>query len=191
LGSADVFRPEDVAYDCEQENRAVGNIRIRSYEPSDLASCRMLWQKLTEHHGKIYDDPSMGVEQAGLGFDKHLALVGADRIWVAETTEQVCGLVGLIVRDEEAEVEPVVVLPALRGKGIGRALLARATEEARKLGVPLLSARPVVRNEDAMSFFYSSGFTKVGHVQLFMELGETPLATWKPGLELFGKSFEY
>jgi putative acetyltransferase len=169
----------------------MAKIEIRPYEPQDLAACRVLWEKLTEHHGEIYDDPSMADGDVGLGFDKHLARIGAERIWVAESAGRVCGLAGLVVQEAEAEVEPVVVLPEHRKQGIGRALLARAIEEAGKLNVPLLSARPVIRNADAISFFRTAGFTKVGHVQLFMELGETPLAAWKAGLELCGESFEY
>ena len=166
-------------------------IKIRQYRPSDLRHCRALWEALTQHHGKIYNDPSIGGDDPGLAFDKHLALVGPERIWVAELAGQVLGLVGLVVRDQEAEVEPIVVLPEYRSRRIGHALLARAIEEAKKPGVPLLSARPVARNTEAMSFFHMSGFGKVGHVQLFMELGPTPLCTWKSGLKLSGKSFQY
>ena len=183
--------PPSVTCDGEVEIPDMQNLKIRQYESSDLAPCRALWERLTQHHGKIYDDPSIGGDQPGLGFDKHLALVGPKRIWVAESAEQILGLVSLIVQEQEAEVEPVVVLPEHRGKGIGHALLARAIEEAGKMEVPLLSVRPVARNKDAVSFFYRSGFRKVGHVQLFMELGPTPLGVWKSGLKLLGHSFEY
>ena len=166
-------------------------IEIRQYRPSDLQSCRALWVTLTQHHGKIYDDPSMFGDDSGAEFDQHLARVGPDRIWVAELEGQVLGLVGLVVQEQEAEVEPIVVLPHERGRGIGRALLARAVEEARRAEVPLVSAKPVARNTDALSFFHMSGFRTVGHIQLFVELGQTPLCAWKPGLELFGETFDY
>lgn len=166
-------------------------IEIRQYRPSDLEACRALWVALTQHHGKIYDDPSMGGEESGAEFDQHLARVGPDRIWLAELEGRLVGLVGLAVQEQEAEVEPVVVAPDKRGRGIGGALLARAVEQARRAKVPLVSAKPVARNTDALAFFHESGFKTVGHVQLFMELGEAPLCAWKSGLELFGRTFDY
>jgi ribosomal-protein-alanine N-acetyltransferase len=110
---------------------------------------------------------------------------------VAERDGQILGLVGLVLQAQEADVEPIVVLPDERGKRIGRALLARIVEEAKQAGVALLSAKPVARNADALSFFHASGFRTVGHVQLFMELGQTPLCAWKSGLRLSGKDFDY
>ena len=131
----------------------MSDVTVRPYTPSDLEPCRALWAELTQHHRNIYGDPSIGGEAPGLYFDRHLARVGPDHIWVAECAGKVVGLVGLILDDQEAEVEPIVVALEQRGQGIGRLLLDRVTQEAERLGVRFLNVRPVARNIDAISFF--------------------------------------
>jgi ribosomal protein S18 acetylase RimI-like enzyme len=166
-------------------------ITIRQYHPSDLEPCRALWAELTQRHREIYNDSTIGGDTPGLHFDKHLARVGPEHIWVAEHDGEVIGLVGLIVEDREAEVEPIVVASAHRDKGIGRALLNRMLEEAKKLGVRYLSVKPVARNVEAISLYYDFGFQTLGEIEMFMDLGAPMPDTWKPGPELFGRSFQY
>jgi GNAT superfamily N-acetyltransferase len=164
---------------------------IRPYAPTDLEPCRALWVDLAQRHRDIYEDPSIGGEAAGLYFDRHLARVGADHIWVAECDGKVLGLVGLIAEDQEAEVEPIVVAPGYRRRGIGRALLNAMVLEAERLGVRFLNVRPVARNAEAIAFFHSAGFRLLGRVELCIELRPSPPSAWKSGLELFSRSFEY
>lgn len=164
---------------------------IRSYRSSDLASCRALWIEMTQRHRDIYEDPSIGGEDPGLEFDEHLARVGPDLTWVAESDDGIVGFVSLIHEGEEAEIEPIVVKPEVRGSGIGHQLVEYAVEQARELGVLCLSVKPVARNEEAISFFYDAGFRTLGHVQLFRWLGDTFPDQWKKGPELFGRQFDY
>ena len=167
------------------------DVMIRPYHPSDLEPCRALWAELTLHHRKIYNDSTIGGDAPGFFFDRHLARVGPGRIWVAEQEGKVIGLVGLIVNDQEAEVEPIVVASTHRHQGIGRALLGRMIEEAGKLGVRYLGVRPVARNVDAIAFFHDAGFRTLGHIELFIELTPSAPGEWKSGLELFGHAFGY
>ena len=146
---------------------------------------------MTQRHREIYEDPSIGGDDPGLEFDRHLGQVGAENVWVAVLDGDVVGLTSLIHDGEQAEVEPVVVSSGHRGEGVGQALLDRATQEAKNLGVLCLSVKPVARNEDAISFFYDAGFKTLGHIQLFMWLGESAPGMWKPGPELFGRRFDY
>jgi ribosomal protein S18 acetylase RimI-like enzyme len=164
---------------------------VRDYEPSDLDGCRSLWAQMTQRHREIYDDSSIGGDNPGLEFDKHLSRVGPERIWVATSGDEIIGLVSLIQDDEQAEVEPIVVSSQYRDRGIGQALLNHAIEQAKGLGVLCLSVKPVARNEEAISFFYDAGFKILGHVQLFMWLGPSSPGQWRPGPELFGKPFDY
>jgi ribosomal protein S18 acetylase RimI-like enzyme len=164
---------------------------IRQYHTSDLDRCRALWIELTQRHRDIYNDPSIGGNTPGLYFDKHLARVGPERLWVAEHEGEVVGLFGLIVDEREAEVEPIVVATTHRDKGIGRALLNRMVEEARELGVRYLSVKPVARNIEAISFYYDFGFRTLGEIEMFMDLGAPAPGAWKPGPELFEHSFRY
>ena len=168
----------------------MSDFTIRPYRPSDLDRCRALWTELTQHHRDIYDDPTIGGDAPGLYFDEHLARVGPERIWVAERDE-VVGLVGLIVNGKEAEVEPVVVATAHRGRGIGQALLKRVVKEARELGVRYLSVKPVARNAEAIAFFFDAGLSILGHVEMFTDLRSPAPRAWKSGVELFGRTFEY
>lgn len=136
---------------------------------------------MTQHHRDIYDDPSIGGDDPGLEFDKHLDKVGCQRVWLAKVGAEIVGLTSLIQNGEEAEVEPVVVSSGHRGEGIGQSLVKYAIAEARKLGILCLSVKPVARNEEAISFFCEAGFRTLGHIQLFMWLGQPMPGQWKTG----------
>ena len=104
---------------------------IREYQIGDKEQCRSLWKELTEWHREIYQDPTIGGEHPEDEFDKHLAKVGPDRLWVAAHDSQVVGFVGLIVNGEEAEIEPLIVSKAHRHKGVGKQLTRRVVSESR------------------------------------------------------------
>lgn len=159
--------------------------------PVDLEQCRALWTQMVQHHGSIYDDPSIGGEDPGAEFDSHLDLVGPEKIWGVESGGELVGMTALVVRDQEAEIEPVIVSSDSRGKGIGRALLKHAVEEAKKLGVLCLGVKPVARNEGAIRFFHDCGFNTLGHIQMFMWLGESAPDAWKRGPGFLGLPFDY
>ncbi|HEV2364937.1 MAG TPA: GNAT family N-acetyltransferase [Caulobacteraceae bacterium] len=143
---------------------------IRTYLDSDLQACRGLWEELTERHRQIYEDPTIGGDHVGLYFDRHLARVGAENLFLAAEDGVVVGMTGLILGEDEAEVEPVVVSAPRRGRGIGSQLLGAAIERARSLGLRHLNIGPVARNSRALELFIRSGFGLIGHVNLFMEL---------------------
>jgi GNAT superfamily N-acetyltransferase len=164
---------------------------IRPYEDRDLDTCRELWRDLTQAHREIYDDPTIGGEDPGIYFDRHLAdprLVG---LWVAECESAPAGLVGLLMKDGEAEIEPLVVARGYRFRGVGRALLEFIVEEARTRGARHLSVRPVARNTEAIRCFHSAGFRLLGHIEMFLELVPSTRATWKPGIAMHGRRFRY
>ena len=163
------------------------NLVIRGYQPADLESCRGLWVELTEWHRKIYEDPSIGGAHPEDYFDRHLARVGADNLWVAVLNRRVVGLTGLIVK-EEAEIEPLIVSQSYRNKGIGSRLVETVVAEAQKLGINFLSVRPVARNVEAIDFFYNLGFRNIGYIDLFMDFSDKQ---WKKGLRLFNREFSY
>ncbi|UCE59184.1 MAG: GNAT family N-acetyltransferase [Phycisphaerales bacterium] len=169
----------------------MSDIEIRRYEASDLDRCRALWAELTQQHREIYDDPSIGGDDPGMEFDGHLDRVGPERVWLAVVGDDVVGLTSLIQQGEEAEVEPVVVSSEHRGRRVGQILVGYAIEEAKKLGVLCLGVKPAARNQDAISFFYDAGFKTLGHIHMFMWLGESTPDMWKKGPELFGKTFDY
>ncbi len=165
-----------------------GSVHVRKYHNVDLNQCRRLWQELVERHREIYSDTSIGGKQPGIFFEKLLAKIGADQIWVAVADYTVVGLVGLELGKEEAELEPVVVSKAWRGQGIGRLLVEKAIDEARKKGAKYLNVMPVARNANAIEFFHELGFKNLGQIQLFIDFSAKK---WKYSLRLHDRKFCY
>lgn len=161
---------------------------VRKYVPADNDGCRALWRELTEWHRHIYQDPSIGGACPEDFFDKHLAKVGPERLWIAFQDSRVVGLTGLIVKDREAEIEPLLVSASYRHKGIGKTLVGEVVKEARRLEVRFLSVSPVARNIEAIQFFYEHGFRNLGHVELFVDFFEH---RWKKGPKLFDRQFNF
>lgn len=161
---------------------------IRKYHPADRKQCRSLWGELTEWHREIYQDSTIGGEHPEDYFDKHLAKVGPGRLWVAVNDSRVVGLVGLIVEEDEAEIEPLIVSKAHRRKGIGQKLVEKVVLEAHNEKVRFLNVKPVTRNVKAIKFLYKRGFKNLGHIELFMDFSEYE---WKPGPEIYGCKFSF
>jgi N-acetylglutamate synthase-like GNAT family acetyltransferase len=167
------------------------SVSIRPYEAKDLEPCRALWAELVQHHRELYNDATLGGDNPGLEFDRHIARDDLAAFWVADQEGEVAGMTGLLFWGREAEIEPVVVARNVRGTGIGKLLIARALDEARSRGARFLSLRPVVRNRDALRLFMRQGFTKAGQVELSMDLGGEPPYDWRRGIELHGHPLEY
>jgi GNAT superfamily N-acetyltransferase len=167
------------------------NISIRPYHDDDLQACRQLWVELTERHRKLYNDKTIGGENPGAYFDRYLELPNLAGVWVAEMDSAVVGFSGLLTSDQDAEIEPVVVTETQRSRGIGRLLIQRLVEEARRLNVRFLSLHPVARNKEAIELFVSLGFEIVGQVELFQELNDPQDRQWMEGLMLHGRRLRY
>lgn len=161
---------------------------IRKYRDDDREQCRVLWRELTDWHREIYQDPAIGGEHPEDHFDKHLAEVGPDQLWVAVHDFEVVGLVGLIFKGNEAEIEPLIVSKAYHRKGIGKKLVETVASEARNRGVRLLNIGPVARNVKAIKWLYHQGFKNLGYIELFMDFSNR---AWKPGPEIFGCKFDF
>jgi GNAT superfamily N-acetyltransferase len=163
---------------------------IRPYNNQDYAACRLLWAELTEYHRAIYDSPEIGGDDPGADFDEFVADRSRAGAWVAMHGQTIVGLAGLLVDRAEGELEPVVVSVACRGQGVGRRLIETVIGQATKQGLRSLKVRPVARNADAMRIFRNSGFSTLGHVELFMNLGESK-TEWNEGIEIHGESYDY
>jgi GNAT superfamily N-acetyltransferase len=161
---------------------------IRIYRDTDREQCRALWRELTEWHREIYQDPTIGGEHPEDHFDKHLAKVGPDQLWVAVHNSKAVGLIGLIFKDDETEIEPLIVSKAYRGKGIGKQLIETVVSEAHKKGIKFLNVGPVARNIKTIKWLYKQGFKNLGYIQLFMDFSNR---SWKPGPEIFGCKFDF
>lgn len=168
------------------------DIVVRDYVPADYSACRMLWVELTEHHRRIYEDPSIGGDDPGDGFDDYLAVAERVASWVADLDGSVVGLTGLFDRGTNGEVEPVVVSGRLRSQGVGRLLIERVVTEATARGYAYLAIRPVARNVSAIRRFYDAGFrTLGGHVDLTMDLAGRRHGWLEGGARLHDLNFRY
>jgi GNAT superfamily N-acetyltransferase len=143
---------------------------VRAFREDDRAACRGLFSALTEHHRVLYQDPTIGGEDPGRGFDDYLGFPNLAAVWVADLQGAVVGLCGLLLVGDEGEVEPIVVHPDHRRGGIGHLLLERAVAEARQRGLRYVNVRPVARNTDALRFFFDGGFHLLGRFELSMAL---------------------
>jgi N-acetylglutamate synthase-like GNAT family acetyltransferase len=160
---------------------------VRGYRDSDRDACRALWVELTQWHRDIYAAPQIGGDDPAAAFDEHLALVGAENIWVLETDERVVGFVGMVLKETHAELEPIVVSTEYRGRGIGRTLAEVVIANARERGLRQVIVSPVARNTEAIGFFHSCGFEAVGQIELVLDLVDPE--RWRAGERFAGRDF--
>jgi GNAT superfamily N-acetyltransferase len=85
-----------------------------------------------------------------------------------------------------------VVTSELRGRGIGRALLAKVAEEARRRGLRKLAVSPSVRDASALRTLHAAGFSTIATVTLALDLSSAPERTSAPhgeSLDLYDLQF--
>lgn len=143
---------------------------IRDYDPSRHRSqLRACIVELQDFERGLEPGLPKGEAMA----DRYLAYVlercarAAGRIFVAEADDAVVGFVGVLARvvpepDEGqayAYVSDLVVLPAYRRRGIGRALLGRAETYARREGASTLRVGVLAKNEAAARLYRGIGFS--------------------------------
>jgi GNAT superfamily N-acetyltransferase len=175
----------------QPDSSAAAKVTVREYGEQDYHACRALWAELTEYHGDIYGDHSIGGDDPGAGFDDYLAIAQRVGSWVADSQGTVVGLTGLLDRGTSGEVEPVVVAEGVRGQSIGRMLISRVVQEALARGYSHLAIRPVARNVAAVRRFHAAGFrTLGGHIDLTMDLAARR-HEWLSGASLHGLDFDY
>lgn len=168
-------------------------MNIVSYTDKYLKNGRELWFELTQHHRDLYDDQTIGGDNPGAKFDEHLEKVGNENIFFAELEGEIVGLVGLMKGSSEDswEVEPVVVLKAHRGQGVGKYLLQEIKKIAKARGIKYLSIKPVLKNKDVVKFYYNSGFQSIGDVELFIDLSNEQTSSFDDKIDIFGMGFNY
>ena len=145
-------------------------VTIRPYRPLDHNACRRLWGEFARHRQSLYQPLDEDFD-AEAGFEEYLTQLNLSGMWVAESPEEgVAGFVGLMLDGRVGAVEPVVVTERLRGRGIGRALLAKVAEEARRRGLTQLTISPAARDQAALRSLHTAGFGTVASVTLSLPL---------------------
>jgi GNAT superfamily N-acetyltransferase len=87
--------------------------------------------------------------------------VDAGRVLVADAGGA-CGLIVLVERADHLLVQNVAVDPAWQGRGLGRALLARAEEEARGRGLGELRLYTNAAMHENLRLYARLGFVETG-----------------------------
>lgn len=159
-------------------SRGVQGVTIRSYRPADHNACRALWAELIDHRNRLYGESSRGERDAtgdaGAGFEEYLTQLNLSGMWVAEHVDDgVVGFVGLMLDGRAGEVDPVVVTAPMRGRGIGRSLLARVADEAARRGLRRLTISPAVRDREALRSLHTAGFSTIATVTLAYDISGT------------------
>jgi GNAT superfamily N-acetyltransferase len=151
-------------------------VTVRPYRPADHNACRRLWGELVEHRDHLYGQADAGrAGDASAGFEEYLTRLDLSGMWVAQSSDGVIGLVGLTLDGSAAAIDPVVVTRRLRGRGIGRALLATVADEARRRGLSRLVVSPFARDHAALRSLRAAGFGAVSNVTLSYALkGRSP-----------------
>jgi GNAT superfamily N-acetyltransferase len=164
-------------------------VTVRPYRPADHNACHRLWAELVEQQREIYDDPTLGEPDPGAGFEEYLTRLDLSGMWVADDNG-VVGFVGLVLNGRNGAVDPVVVTAGRRGEGIGRALLAYVTEQARLRGLRELTISPALRNAEAIHCLHAAGYDVLTNLTLSLSLDRRS-GTTRDGLELHGRRFRY
>ncbi|MEQ4715049.1 GNAT family N-acetyltransferase [Nonomuraea sp. B19D2] len=111
----------------------------------------------------VYDAYSPWIEVVGMRplpmEADYAALIDAGLVHV---TDELDGLIVLVPEDGVLLVENVAVRPGRQGKGLGRALMAYAEEEARRLGLPALRLYTNVKMAANIALYESLGYIETG-----------------------------
>ncbi len=103
--------------------------------------------------------PRMGKEPAPMVADFE-AQIRAGKLHVVEMEGEVAGFVVFYPRGDHLHVENVAVLPSAQGKGIGKALLGFAEDEARRLGLPAVELYTNVKMVENQAFYPALGYVE-------------------------------
>lgn len=145
-------------------------MRIREYEERDLPAIRACVMALQDYERALDARMPPGAEMVDAYMTRMLERCRTSKgtIFVGERSGAVVGFVCIwsrVTSDEPNEgpkeyglVSDLVVLPAFRGRGAGRALLARAEAYAREHDVRWLRVGVLSKNEPALALYARAGY---------------------------------
>ena len=141
---------------------------IREYQPEDAQQVEECFVELQDSLHRL--EPSVLEGKAAKKYFDFMFAYCAEtsgKVFVAEVDNQIVGFISLWLKvkselDEEpseyAFISDLVVLPAYRGRGLGRALLQKAEEHARLQGATTLKLEVLAKNDVAIKLYQNYGF---------------------------------
>jgi ribosomal protein S18 acetylase RimI-like enzyme len=120
-------RPGIVA-GAERPDLAERRVSLRPATAADVARLRQLVEAAYGHYVERLGEPPRPMT------DDYAEVVRDFRVTVAERDGEIIGLIVLGVTDEGFVLDNVAVDPSHQGSGVGRVLLQRAEDEARRAG---------------------------------------------------------
>ncbi len=147
-------------------------VAIRRADPSDLEELLPLVAAFQREESYDADEPSLRRTLGELLIDPRAgcAIVARERDRAIGYAVLCLGF-SIELRGRDAFVDELYVVPALRGRGLGRALLRALVAEARAEGVRKLHLEVEQRNESARRLYVAEGFEATGRELLSKRLG--------------------
>lgn len=105
--------------------------------------------------------PRIGQTPASMVAD-FAAQISAGHVHVAEAAGAVAGFIVLYPRGDHIHVENVAILPALQGRGIGKALLDFAEAEAKRRSLAALELYTNAKMNENQTFYPRLGYAETG-----------------------------
>lgn len=101
-------------------------------------------------------------------------------VWICPGTNEVQAALYVIWKPDCARLFNVAVAPPMQGKGLGRALVAKAEMEARARGYKELRLELRCDNDKALALYERCGFQKLDRLSGFYDDGAEALQYGKP-----------
>lgn len=143
---------------------------VREYEERDAPQLEECFVELQDYEGRIdpYLADGQSVLKSYLEYMFNRCAENCGKVFVAEVDAKVVGFVSVWAKVkakaieekqyEYAYISDLVVLPAHRAMGLGRALLQRAEGYAEGQGARVLRIGVMAKNEAARRLYRSQGF---------------------------------
>jgi hypothetical protein len=130
------------------------------------------------------------LDNLSIHFERYLQKANLAGLWVAEEGS-VVGMANLLIDEEEAEIEPIVIHSKFCSRGVGTLLIEKLKTEVKHRGVGYLSIKPVARNVEAILRFHRAGFSLLSHIDMFLDLMKESDQAWKAGITIHEHAFRY
>ena len=132
------------------------------------------WVRALVRRAYALDIPRMGKEPAPMLAD-YGALIAEGQVHVLEEGGEAVALIVIYPKDDALFIENIAVDPVAQGKGHGRALLAFAEAEARRVGLKALRLYTNAAMTENLAFYPGRGFRETerreedGYKRVFFE----------------------